>query len=109
MGRVEQGRQRLLEIVTKLRAWEYIVVQGDAFAILFSAYQGSRKASFFDEIVQKKTNKKTQKSRYVSRFLQCSDYSLGNNIRAKIHLVVHVFEGDLHVPLRGESVGKYRS
>ncbi len=50
-----------MEIVTKLRAWEYIVVQGDAFAILFSAYQGSRKASFFDEIVQKKTNKKTQK------------------------------------------------
>ena len=61
MGRVEQGRQRLLEIVTKLRAWEYIVEQGDAFAILFSAYKGSREASFFDVIVQEKTNKKRQK------------------------------------------------
>ena len=50
-----------MEIVTNQRLWEYSVVQGYAFAILFSAYKGSRKASFFDETVIEKTTKKRKK------------------------------------------------
>ncbi len=56
-----------------------------------------------------KRQTKNAKSRYVSRFLQCSEYRLGNDGRTKIHLVVHVFERNLYTPLGVGNIGAYRS